>query len=141
MRRERVRLATLLPLLTFSILGCENEPLGLEDGARAPVVEPPSLGAREVTLDPFHPTVEPGEVIRLTAYWKFQSGDYVYPVTSPWKATWVSEQPGIAEVREDGSVRALSRGLATIRITVTYTTSGQWARTYTYSGSTPVGVR
>jgi hypothetical protein len=140
MRRETTRLAAPLPLLTFSVLGCENEPLGLEDGARAPVVEP-SLAAREVTMDPFHPMVEPGGAIRLTACWKSQGSDYVFPVTSPWKVTWVSENPEVAEVREDGSVRARSRGLATIRVTVTYTTGGQWGRTYTDSGSTPVGVR
>ena len=141
MRRETTRLATLPAILALLLLGCENEPLGIEDGAQAPVLVEPSLGFREVTLDPFHPVVEAGGAIRLTACWKSQGSDYVFPVTSPWNVTWVSENPEVAEVREDGSVRARSRGLATIRVTVTYTTGGQWGRTYTYSGSTPVGVR
>jgi hypothetical protein len=141
MRRERARLATLLPLLALPLLGCGDEPLGIEDGARKPTSVEPSLGFQELTLDPFHPAVEAGGSIRLTACWRSSSGTYVWPVTSPWKVTWVTEHPEIAEVTEDGLVNARSRGLAIIRVTVTYTTSGQWGQTYAYSGSTPVGVR
>lgn len=141
MRRERARLATLLPLLAFPLLGCENEPLGIEDGARKPTSVEPSLGFRELILDPFHPAVEAGGSIRLTACWRSSSGTYVWPVTSPWKVTWISENPEVAEVTEDGRVKAKTWGLTTITATVTYTTSGVWGRSYTYSGSTPVGVR
>ena len=141
MRRETTRLAALLPLLTFSVLGCENEPLGIEGGAQAPVVVEPSLGFREVTLDPFHPVVEAGGALQLTACWRLQSSGDVWPVTSPWEVTWISESPEVAEFTEDGRVKAKTSGLTTITATVTYTTSGMWGHSYTYAGSTPVGVR
>jgi len=141
MRSSDRRGITLLPLLFLSLWACEPDPLGIDDGADPPAQQPTTVNL-ELTFDPFHPSLDAGSTIQLTACWKTPDGGAGWPIGAPYEITWTSEDPEIAVVTEEGEVEGIAPGMTVIHATATRTyTAGVWIWTWTRSGSTPVGVR
>ena len=102
MRRHRKHFILLLSVLAAPLLfGCSDDPVSPENRIIGP----------RLSVTPASAVIHVGESVKLTALARNDDGDLVSSGQSP---KWVSSDPEIAEVDEEGFVLAQSTGQVVI---------------------------
>ena len=114
MTRRPTHLRGLIPFVALPLFwGCQSSVMDpLDTGRTACFPEGDGWGHPGLSIVPAIADLDVGDYLDFRGIWRDRIGTYDLPLEG---IRWVSDDPDIASVTEDGLVRALADGTAKIR--------------------------